>query len=67
MQHCALPKKRKLSLQEWGKDCPEHVASYKLEYDQTWTPEANVEAKADEQAIIEKILGNKVQLAIAFN
>ena len=53
-------------MQEWGKDCPEFVASYKLEHDHTWTPMANVEAKEDENAIIDKILKNKSQLAIGF-
>ena len=52
--------------QEWGKDCPEFVASYKLEHDHTWTPMANVEAKEDENAIIDNILKNKSQLAIGF-
>merc|ERR1712238_533339 len=55
-----------ISPEEWGKDCPEFVASYKLEHDHTWTPMADVEAKEDENAIIDKILKNKSQLAIGF-
>merc|ERR1712216_284050 len=55
-----------ISPEEWGKDCPEFVASYKLEHDHTWTPMANVEAKEDENAIIDNILKNKSQLAIGF-
>merc|ERR1711994_1080470 len=56
-----------ISPEEWGKDCPEFVAAYKLENDMSWTPQANVEAKEDENAIIDKILRNQSHLAITFN
>jgi len=56
-----------ISPEEWGKDCPEFVAAYKLEHDMSWTPQANVTAKEDENAIIDKILRNQSQLAISFN
>merc|ERR1711994_1026452 len=41
-----------ISPEEWGKDCPEFVAAYKLENDMSWTPQANVAAKEDENAFI---------------
>merc|ERR1712156_650197 len=56
-----------ISPEEWGKDCPEFVAAYKLEHDMSWTPQANVTAKEDENAIIDKILRNQSHLAISFS
>ena len=54
-------------LQEWGKDCPPFIAAYKLEHDMTWTPQENIEAKEDENAIIDKILNKQSHLAITFS
>lgn len=53
-----------ISPEEWGQDCPEFVAAYKLEHDMSWTPQDNVQAKNDENAVIDKILraGNQLQL-----
>ena len=56
-----------ISPEEWGKDAPEFVAAYKLEHDMSWTPEAKVQDKADENAVIDKIFrtsktGNQLQL-----
>jgi len=56
-----------ISPEEWGKDCPPFVAAYKLEYDMTWTPQENVEAKENENAIIDKILTKQSHLAISFS
>merc|ERR1711941_144858 len=56
-----------ISPEEWGKDCPPFVAAYKLEHDMTWTPQANIEAKENENAIIDKILKKQSHLAITFS
>merc|ERR1712241_1464326 len=56
-----------ISPEEWGNDCPPFVAAYKLEHDMTWTPQANIEAKENENAIIEKILKKQSHLAITFS
>merc|ERR1712109_261480 len=57
-----------ISPEEWGKDCPEFIAAYKLEHDMSWTPFENIEKKEDENAIIDKILRTQQsQLAISFN
>ena len=53
--------------QEWGADCPEFVAAYKLEHDMTWTPQANVEKREDENAVIDKILRTGSQLQLTFH
>merc|ERR1712156_437755 len=56
-----------ISPEEWGKDCPPFIAAYKLEHDMTWTPQENIEAKEDENAIIDKILNKQSHLAITFS
>merc|ERR1712212_231909 len=56
-----------ISPEEWGKDCPPFVAAYKLEHDMTWTPQGNVAAKENENAIIDKILKKQSHLAISFS
>merc|ERR1711976_131843 len=56
-----------ISPEEWGKDCPPFVAAYKLEHDMSWTPQENVEAKENENAIIDKILKKQSHLAISFS
>jgi len=56
-----------ISPEEWGKDCPPFVAAYKLEHDMTWTPQENVAAKENENAIIDKILKKQSHLAISFS
>ena len=56
-----------ISPEEWGADCPEFVAAYKLEHDMSWTPQENVEAKNDENAVIDKILKAGQQLQLTFH
>merc|ERR1711997_976249 len=56
-----------ISPEEWGHDCPEFVAAYKLEHDMSWTPEANVEQRSDENATIDKILRAGHQLQLTFH
>merc|ERR1712026_663950 len=56
-----------ISPDEWGKDCPEFVAAYKLEHDHSWTPEANIERKVDENQVIDKILRAGTQLQLTFH
>merc|ERR1719163_524958 len=57
-----------ISPEEWGKDCPEFIAAYKLENDMSWTPFENIEKREDENIIIDKILRTQQsQLAISFN
>ena len=64
---CLIFHTKNLPFQEWGKDCPPFVAAYKLEHDMTWTPQANIEAKENENAIIDKILKKQSHLAITFS
>ncbi|XP_071547018.1 uncharacterized protein C1orf50 homolog [Panulirus ornatus] len=46
-----------LSPQEWGSTCPhEFLGSFRLEHDQSWTPEEKMEARSNDQQIINKIL-----------
>ena len=45
-----------ISPEEWGADGPEFVASYKLNFDHSWTPIDDVERKDDENAKIDKII-----------
>ena len=53
---------------EWGKDCPEFVAAYKLEHDMTFTPFDRITKREDEDKIIDKILKtNSNQLQLTFN
>jgi len=53
-----------LSPQEWGPSCPhEFLAAFKLEHDMSWTPLEHVQKRADEEAIVDKILN--AQLAIS--
>merc|ERR1712020_91537 len=55
-----------ISPEEWGKDCPEFIAGYKLENDMSWTPFENIEKREDENIIIDKILRTQQsQLAIS--
>merc|ERR1712045_661957 len=54
-----------ISPEEWGNDCPEFVAAYKLQHDMSWTPYDQIDRKDDEQAVIDKILrcnSNQLQL-----
>jgi len=54
--------------EEWGKNGPEFVAAYKLEYDMTFTPFDRIAKREDDDAIIDKILRtNSNQLSLAFN
>ncbi|XP_027223754.1 uncharacterized protein C1orf50 homolog isoform X1 [Penaeus vannamei] len=46
-----------LSPQEWGSTCPhEFLGSYRLEHDHSWTPEHKMEARSNDQQMINKIL-----------
>lgn len=57
-----------ISPEEWGNDCPEFVAAYKLQHDMSWTPYEQIERKDDEQAVIDKILRcNSNQLQLTFH
>ena len=56
-----------ISPEEWGVDCPEFVAAYKLEHDMSWTPEAKIQARSDENAVIDKIIQHGTQLQLTFN
>ena len=44
--------------EEWGPDGPEFVTAYKLNYDMSWTPMADIERKDAENAKIDKLLQN---------
>eukprot|EP00095_Tigriopus_kingsejongensis_P007419 maker-scaffold955_size76929-snap-gene-0.15 protein:Tk07419 transcript:maker-scaffold955_size76929-snap-gene-0.15-mRNA-1 annotation:"c1orf50 homolog" len=56
-----------ISPQEWGANCPEFVAAYKLEYDMTWTPFEKIEQRQDENLAIDKILKAGSQLQLTFS
>ena len=57
-----------ISPEEWGNDCPEFIAAYKLQHDMSWTPYEQIERKDDEQAVIDKILRcNSNQLQLTFH
>ena len=53
--------------QEWGENCPDFDAAYKMENDMTFTPYERIEKRANEEQIIDKILKiNSSQLSIGF-
>ena len=53
-----------LVLQEWGPSCPhEFLDAYRLEFDQSWTHVSRLQAKNDQNEVINKIISR--QLAIA--
>ncbi len=57
-----------ISPEEWGPDkCPEFLAAYKLEHDMSWTPLKEAARRSDEEALIDKILGNRTPLQLTFN
>ena len=57
----------KFVFQEWGENCPDFDAAYKLENDMTFTPYERIEKRANEEQIIDKILKiNSSQLSIGF-
>ncbi|KAF2358750.1 Protein of unknown function DUF2452 [Trinorchestia longiramus] len=46
-----------ISPQEWGGDCPhEHLGTYRLEADQSWTAVEDLDNKDADQQLIDKIL-----------
>ncbi|XP_042207642.1 uncharacterized protein C1orf50 homolog isoform X2 [Homarus americanus] len=46
-----------ISPQEWGSTCPhEFQGSFRLEHDQSWTPENKMDARTNDQLMINKIL-----------
>merc|ERR1711963_198010 len=56
-----------ISPEEWGENCPDFDAAYKLENDMTFTPYERIEKRANEEQIIDKILKiNSNQLSIGF-
>jgi len=56
-----------ISPEEWGENCPDFDAAYKLEHDMTFTPYERIEKRANEEQIIDKILKiNSSQLSIGF-
>lgn len=49
--------------QEWGPSCPhEYLGSYKLEHDQSWTPLKDIDKRASEIALVDKILNHQLAL-----
>ena len=57
----------KFVFQEWGENCPDFDAAYKMEHDMTFTPYERIEKRANEEQIIDKILKiNSNQLSIGF-
>jgi len=56
-----------ISPEEWGENCPDFDAAYKMEHDMTFTPYERIEKRANEEQIIDKILKiNSNQLSIGF-
>merc|ERR1712242_202353 len=56
-----------ISPEEWGENCPDFDAAYKMENDMTFTPYERIEKRANEEQIIDKILKiNSSQLSIGF-
>merc|ERR1712156_706467 len=56
-----------ISPEEWGENCPDFHAAYKLEADMTFTPFERIEKRANDDQIIDKILKiNSNQLSIGF-
>jgi len=56
-----------ISPEEWGENCPDFDAAYKMEHDMTFTPYERIEKRANEEQIIDKILKiNSSQLSIGF-
>jgi len=45
-----------ISPEEWGSSGPEFVAGYRLEFDMSWTPLADLDKRGNELALINKIL-----------
>merc|ERR1711936_48620 len=45
-----------ISPEEWGSSGPEFVAGYRLEFDMSWTPLADLNKRGNELALINKIL-----------
>jgi len=54
-----------ISPAEWGTQCPhEYLGTYRLEYDQSWTPLEKFAQKDEDMAFINKILHNQTNLSI---
>jgi len=52
-----------LSPQEWGLSMPhEHVGSYRLEYDQSWTPVEDIVKRSEEFGLVNKLLNSQLAL-----
>lgn len=52
-----------ISPQDWGVSCPhKFLGAYKLQYDMSWTPIADVQKKDEEIAIFEKLLNRQAAL-----
>jgi len=52
-----------LSPEEWGSSCPHaYMGSYRLEYDQSWTPLEQMAKRSEQFALMDKVLNS--QLAI---
>ncbi|XP_069171493.1 uncharacterized protein C1orf50 homolog isoform X5 [Procambarus clarkii] len=50
---------------EWGSTCPhEYLGSYRLEHDHSWTPENKMEARSNDQKMIDKLLSCSNTLSI---
>ena len=57
-----------LWLQEWGENCPQFVAAFKLEHDMTFTPYNKIKAREQDEQIIDKILSiGSNNLSLTFN
>ncbi|ELU01640.1 hypothetical protein CAPTEDRAFT_174027 [Capitella teleta] len=52
-----------LSPEEWGPACPhEYVGSWRLEFDQSWTPLKDVERRDQENLMVTKVLDHQLAL-----
>jgi len=57
-----------LSPEEWGASCPhEHLGSWRLEYDMSWTPLADVQKKSEHLALMDKVLNSQLAITDTVN
>jgi len=54
-----------LSPDEWGPACPHtHLATYKLEFDYSWTPAEFIEQNEADNEMVERLIKRQFQMAI---
>jgi len=57
-----------LSPQEWGASCPhDYIGSWRLEYDMSWTPLADVQKKSEQLALMDKVLNSQLAITDTVN